>query len=53
MAPEAIVFISVYVLMIVWALSMVFRALGTPSSSGKGFMEGERRPGPTAKMPSG
>lgn len=51
MRPEAIAFVTAYGALICWAIFMVSRALGTPSSSGKGFMEGERRPGPTAKMP--
>jgi len=51
MRPEAIAFITAYAALIGWAVYMVSRALSTPSSSGKGFMQGERRPGPTAKMP--
>lgn len=51
MAPEAMLFVGVYVCMIIWAFSMVFRALGTPSSSGRGFMEGERAPGYGGKIP--
>jgi len=53
MKPEAILFVSGYGLLICWAIFMVSRALTTPSSSGKGFMEGERRPGATAKIPGG
>jgi hypothetical protein len=52
MHPEAIAFVGGYIALICWAIYMVSTALRTPSSSGKGFMEGERRPGPTAKLPS-
>jgi hypothetical protein len=51
MRPEAIAFVGGYAALICWAIYMVSTALRTPSSSGKGFMEGERRAGPTAKLP--
>lgn len=51
MHPEAMLFIGAYGLLVCWAIYMVSRALTTPSSSGKGFMEGERRPGYGGKTP--
>jgi hypothetical protein len=52
MRPEAILFVTAYGVLICWAIYMVSRALMTDSSSGKGFMEGERHAGYTGKVPS-
>jgi hypothetical protein len=52
MRPEAIMFISAYGVLVCWAIYMVARALSTPSSSGRGYMEGERHAGYNGQLPA-